>query len=78
MQTVHTLTGPIEKAVGANATTIAFNNGSEAGQEVPHVHCHIIPRFEQDGGKSVHSLVETPSSPPLDFSDIVMSIKNLI
>ena len=78
MQTVHTLTGPIEKAVGANATTIAFNNGSEAGQEVPHVHCHIIPRFEQDGGKSVHSLVEDPPSPPLDFSDIVMSIKNLI
>ena len=78
MQTVHTLTRPIEEAVGANATTIAFNNGIEAGQEVPHVHCHIIPRFEQDGGNSIHSLVENPPTQPIDFSDIVMSIKNLI
>ena len=78
MNTIHTLTGPIEEAVGATATTIAFNNGIAAGQEVPHVHCHIIPRFEQDGGKSVHSIVKEPSSPSADFSDIVMSIKNLI
>ena len=72
------LTGPIEEAVGATATTIAFNNGIAAGQEVPHLHCHIIPRFEHDGGKSVHSIVKEPSSPSADFSDIVMSIKNLI
>ena len=78
MNTIHTLTGPIEEAVGANATTIAFNNGIAAGQEVPHVHCHIIPRFEQDGGKSVHSIVKESSSTSTDFSDIVMSIKNLI
>lgn len=24
-------------------------DGAEAGQEVPHVHLHIIPRFEKDG-----------------------------
>ncbi len=78
MNTIHTLTGPIEEAVGANATTIAFNNGIAAGQEVPHVHCHIIPRFEQDGGKSVHSIVKESSSTSTDFSDIVMSIKDLI
>ena len=78
MNTIYTLTGPIEEAVGATATTIAFNNGSAAGQEVPHVHCHIIPRFEQDGGKSVHSIVENPSPPSADLSNIVLSIKNLI
>ena len=27
---------------------ISFNNGSVAGQEVPHAHLHIIPRFVDD------------------------------
>ena len=33
------------------ATTIGINNGTEAGQEIGHVHIHIIPRKEsEDGG----------------------------
>jgi histidine triad (HIT) family protein len=24
-------------------------NGSLAGQEVPHIHFHVIPRFDDDG-----------------------------
>ena len=31
---------------------IAIQDGKEAGQTVPHVHCHIIPRVkEKDGVK---------------------------
>ena len=26
-----------------------INNGKDAGQEVPHVHIHVIPREENDG-----------------------------
>jgi diadenosine tetraphosphate (Ap4A) HIT family hydrolase len=26
-------------------------DGKEAGQTVPHVHCHVIPRFENDFSK---------------------------
>ena len=33
----------------ADATNILINNGSAAGQEVPHLHIHVIPRFVQDG-----------------------------
>ena len=46
----------VEAAVDAPASTVAINNGTAAGQEVPHVHWHIIPRFEDDGGKAVHAL----------------------
>tara|TARA_A100001037_G_scaffold306608_1_gene353240 strand:- start:2290 stop:2709 length:420 start_codon:yes stop_codon:yes gene_type:complete len=77
-KTIHSLIGPIERALGANATTIAFNNGIEAGQEVPHVHCHIIPRFPQDGGRSIHSLLEKPQPPLTKLSTIAESIKNLM
>jgi len=55
---VHDLTDRVERAVDADATTIAFNNGVAAGQEVPHVHAHIVPRAEGDGGRPIHALVE--------------------
>ncbi len=36
-------------ATGAAAYNVLLNNGSEAGQEVQHVHFHIIPRKKGDG-----------------------------
>jgi len=36
--TIHRLIPAVEAAVDADATTVAFNNGEAAGQEVPHVH----------------------------------------
>jgi histidine triad (HIT) family protein len=53
---VHYLTPRIEEVVDADATTVAINNGEAAGQEVPHLHVHIIPRFEGDGGGPIHAV----------------------
>jgi histidine triad (HIT) family protein len=36
-------------AVGADDYNILQNNGPASGQEVPHVHFHIIPRRSGDG-----------------------------
>ena len=35
--------------LGADGVNIVQNNGTAAGQEVPHIHVHVIPRFEDDG-----------------------------
>jgi histidine triad (HIT) family protein len=35
--------------LGADGVNIMQNNGSAAGQEVPHIHVHVIPRFSGDG-----------------------------
>ncbi len=43
------LTRKVLKATGAPACNVLQNNGPIAGQEVPHVHYHIIPRREGDG-----------------------------
>ena len=53
---VHAVTPAVEAAVDADATTVAFNNGRAAGQEVPHVHGHIVPRFQGDGVGPIHRL----------------------
>ena len=39
----------IIKATGADAFSIAQNNGKAAKQIVPHVHVHIIPRYSNKG-----------------------------
>ena len=37
------------KATGADAFSIAQNNGRAAKQIIPHVHVHIIPRYNHKG-----------------------------
>ena len=46
----------VEAAVGADAVTVGINDGEAAGQEVPHVHGHIVPRTDDDGAGAIHSL----------------------
>ncbi|MDR5656059.1 HIT family protein [Halodesulfurarchaeum sp. HSR-GB] len=57
MDRLRELAPAIEAAVDADATTVGFNNGRAAGQEVPHVHGHIIPRFDGDGGGPIHAVL---------------------
>lgn len=42
--TVRTVSAAIERAYEADSLNIAIQDGPLAGQTVPHVHCHIIPR----------------------------------
>jgi len=50
------LAGPVRKALGGAGTTIGVNDGGVTGQTVPHVHVHIVPRWEGDGAGSIHSM----------------------
>ncbi len=45
---VPALSKAIMQATGAKSWNLLQNNGSAAGQVVPHVHLHIIPRFAGD------------------------------
>lgn len=75
--TLHGLVGPIERAVDADAATVAFNNGEAAGQEVPHAHGHVIPRFEDDGGGPIHGIVgERPELSDEELDDIAAAISD--
>ena len=43
--------------------TVCVHDGPLAGQEVPHVHVHVLPRQSGDGGLTLHSM--WPHSPPM-------------
>jgi len=47
---------------GVEDCTVVVHDGPAAGQEIPHVHIHIIPRKEGDGGNSI--LAMFPKTPP--------------
>lgn len=66
-QAVHTLLPAVESAVDADAITVGVNNGEASGQEVPHAHVHVVPRFDGDGGNPVHAVGGPP--PSLDEDD---------
>jgi histidine triad (HIT) family protein len=75
--TVHDLVPVVEAAVDAPATTVAFNNGEAAGQEVGHVHAHIVPRFEGDGGGPIHAVAgERPDLSEGELDDIAADIRD--
>ena len=38
------------------ATLVAVHNGRAAGQEIPHVHVHLIPRSKDDSAGPIHSM----------------------
>ena len=51
---VRRLAGGVDRMAGS--TLVAVHNGRGSGQEVPHVHVHLIPRAEGDGAGPVHSM----------------------
>jgi histidine triad (HIT) family protein len=53
---LHLLIPALEAQVGAPAALVALHDGREAGQEVPHVHWHVVPRKNGDGAGPIHAL----------------------
>lgn len=60
MMTLQKISQFIEKKYQADALNIAIQDGPEAGQSVPHLHAHIIPRHQQKNfGDEIYRILET-------------------
>ncbi|XVH32940.1 HIT family protein [Haloferacaceae archaeon DSL9] len=74
---VHELTPVVESAVDADGTTVGINDGTAAGQEVPHVHVHLVPRFDGDGGGPIHAVAGArPDLSDEELDEIADAIAN--
>ena len=73
--TVHKIIPKIDKISGA--TLLAIHNGKESGQEIPHVHVHLIPRQSDDLAGPVHSMFKNkPKLSDEELDELCAKIKN--
>lgn len=71
--TVKKVENRLKDSLNPDGFTIGINDGKAAGQEVPHLHVNIIPRFEDDGGKPIHAVVNNP--PEKEISQVAEKIR---
>ncbi|MDO8585257.1 MAG: HIT family protein [bacterium] len=64
--TVKKITVMLQHTLSPKGFTIGINHGRISGQAVDHLHVHVIPRYEGDGGGSIHSVVNYSSLLSLD------------
>ena len=54
---VHDMVSKVDTVTGS--TLVAIHNGKNAGQEIPHVHIHLVPRSEDDSAGAIHSMFDS-------------------
>ncbi len=59
-QAVKNVTALLKKRLKPDGFTIGINHGKASGQAIDHLHIHIIPRWRDDGGVSLHGVVSPP------------------
>ncbi|PIR74408.1 MAG: HIT family protein [Candidatus Magasanikbacteria bacterium CG10_big_fil_rev_8_21_14_0_10_47_10] len=52
----------LDRVLHPDGYTVGWNHGSAGGQLVPHIHVHILPRWENDGGGNIHSIIDNPGA----------------
>jgi histidine triad (HIT) family protein len=73
---IHKILPPIEKGTGVQSTLIAIHNGKDAGQVIPHLHVHIVPRKAGDGGGAIHSMFDSSDRlGEFEMNKVLKSIK---
>jgi histidine triad (HIT) family protein len=74
-ETVRQVVAKVDSLTGA--TLVAAHNGRGAGQEIPHVHVHLIPRSKDDSAGPVHSMfTNRPKPSDSEFDQILEKLKS--
>jgi histidine triad (HIT) family protein len=74
--TVRKVISKVDKLTGA--TLLAIHNGKDSGQEIPHVHVHLIPRQSSDHAGPVHRMFDNgPNLSDEELDGLCNKIKDL-
>ncbi len=66
----------VEKVLSPDGFNVGFNHGAAGGQSIFHLHVHIIPRWNDDGGGNMHSIVQKESD--ISVEDLAKLFSNEI
>lgn len=73
-ETVRKTISKVDAITGA--TLLAVHNGKQSGQEIPHVHVHLIPRSSKDSAGPVHSMfTNIPKLTDKEIQDVYEKLK---
>jgi histidine triad (HIT) family protein len=56
----------LTEKLAPDGITIGINQGRASGQEVDHLHVHLMPRWHGDGGGPIQSVVHNPPKESLE------------
>ncbi len=71
---VKSVMGLLHRSLTPEGLTIGWNHGWAAGQQVHHLHVHIIPRYTGDGGRGIQSLCA--GAPAEDLANLAAQISD--
>ncbi len=72
---VHRVVSMVDKVTGS--TLVAVHNWKASGQEIPHVHVHLVPRSSGDSAGPIHSMFsKRPKFSDEQFDDVLRKIKS--
>ena len=64
----------LTRKLKADGMTIGINQGEVSGQSVQHLHVHLLPRFADDKGGSIHSVVN--NSHGISIEEMVETLRD--
>ena len=74
LRIIHQSQKRISLGLGVEDFTLGVNDGYLSGRTIPHLHFHIVPRYPNDNGGSIHSLVHYRTGESLE--SIYKKLKN--
>lgn len=67
------------RETGSKDCTIAVNNGPDAGQDVAHVHLHLVPRRPDDAAGPIHALFRhKPTVTSEELHDLAVRVQTAV
>ena len=74
-QTVHKMISKVDSIKGS--TLVLIHNGKDSGQEIMHVHVHLIPRGADDSGDSLDMAFHNkPKFTESEINSVFDTLKN--
>jgi histidine triad (HIT) family protein len=70
MVTVKSVARLLRERLRPDGLTVRQNNGATSGQRIPHLHVHLVPRWEGDG----HIGWPTARTEPVDNADVMRAL----